>query len=556
MPTKRTIFVLAICPLAAWCQKPVVSSLTSAATYGPNSVNSGSIATVFGTNLANCTQEAQVLPLPRLICGTSLSINGIAAPLFYVSPTQINFQWPGALDTTQSSCAPSGIVVCTAAGASDPYQATPSPETFGIFTMDASGCGQGAVLNVAPDGSVSVNSRSNSASPGSYISVFGTGLNYSDVYNAPPDGSPAPFNPLAPLDAGGGELFLDAADCGSCFLQFKGLAPGLVEVAQFNYQLPATLREGCAVPLQTEAESISQPVTISVRQGGGPCVDPPTAGYGQITWQKTVISQEPPATIETDTVSLSLQASPGKQAPPAPAFAEGIGTNVYTWYGPSCPIPGYRSLDAGAVNVQGQQLPRTAAPPTATEQQPVMNGLVGSGATVVLETPGTGVIPPEDGQVSGLSVYQATLPNGTIQPGTFTVNAGGGADVGAFQSSVQIGAGIQVTINPAGSALLGGVPFTIYWTGGDAGEWINVYLISHDESTSALDYAMRWQVLASDGQFTIPQFNALWGNYELVLEVVPGPSTTYPFSAPGLSLGGQATWKYIYRFEGILAQGY
>jgi hypothetical protein len=72
------------------------------------------------------------------------------------------------------------VVVSTDAGSTAPFAprtATPDGwEAGGLFTANASGCGQGAVLNVAADGSTSVNSAANSASPGQWISLFGTGI--------------------------------------------------------------------------------------------------------------------------------------------------------------------------------------------------------------------------------------------------------------------------------------------------------------------------------------------------------------------------------------------
>jgi hypothetical protein len=76
-------------------------------------------------------------PTPATLAGTSATINGVAVPLLYVSPSQI---------------AP------------------------GLSTADSSRCGQAAALNVAPDGSLSVNSPANSAAPGDYLVLYGTGL--------------------------------------------------------------------------------------------------------------------------------------------------------------------------------------------------------------------------------------------------------------------------------------------------------------------------------------------------------------------------------------------
>ena len=207
---------LCLCfPLAAWCQKPVIhpggvvnaaSYTTTTITGGPvgQGLSGGSIVSIFGTNLAASTQTASMLPLPIALAGTSVTANGVAVPLFYVSPGQINFQLPSRWPVLPSSQW-TGIVVSTAVGSSDPYPLD-GAGAEGIFTRDASGCGQGAVLNVRADGSVSINSPANSVSPGEYVSVYGTGLGI--VYNPPPDGMPAPSSPLA-IGTGGWGMWFD-----------------------------------------------------------------------------------------------------------------------------------------------------------------------------------------------------------------------------------------------------------------------------------------------------------------------------------------------------------
>src|SRR5262249_8865244 len=71
-----------------------VSSASYAGTIAP-----GSIATVFGQELASRTETAQTLPLPKLLGGAQVNVivigyGGFGAPLFFVSPGQINFQVP------------------------------------------------------------------------------------------------------------------------------------------------------------------------------------------------------------------------------------------------------------------------------------------------------------------------------------------------------------------------------------------------------------------------------------------------------------------------------
>jgi len=104
------------------------------------------------------------------------------------------------------------------------------------------------------------------------------------------------------------------------------------------------------VPLRVFSGDMSQPVTVAIRSGGGPCVDPPEQGYGQITWQKAENIAASGAVTAAESVTVSLQESPGKQTPAPPALALTVATAVY--HGPSCPIPGFRSLDAGTVTAQ------------------------------------------------------------------------------------------------------------------------------------------------------------------------------------------------------------
>ena len=67
----------------------VANGASFAHVYAP-----GMVLSVFGTNLANSTQLAGTLPLPLTMAGVSATVNGIPAPLYYVSPGQLNIQIP------------------------------------------------------------------------------------------------------------------------------------------------------------------------------------------------------------------------------------------------------------------------------------------------------------------------------------------------------------------------------------------------------------------------------------------------------------------------------
>jgi uncharacterized protein (TIGR03437 family) len=558
---KRALVGLLAGTITAWPQKPAISPggvvnaasftavtnpATTTALSGP-ALAPGSIASIFGMNLATSRQTAATVPLPRQLAGTSVSVDGIAAPLFYVSPTQINFQIPSPLDTTPGISTAPGVVVGTAAGLSDPYALQSAADANGVFTRNGSGCSQADVLNVDADGSVSPNSPANSASPGDFISIYGTGAGI--AFSAPPDGVPAPSQPLATASTVPVPLYDFAA--GSSSPYWAGRAPGLIGVDQFNFVLPSTVREGCAVPLQILAENISQPATISIARGGGPCVDPPQAGFGQIIWEETVTTSATSMVTESDTVTGSFQASPGSKPPVPPVYTKGGQTPIARIYvGGACPVPGYRSLGAGTLTVKGPGFGPADAPVVPLQSYTELDSpAVFNGPVTVYPT----------AQVSGLTVYQAVLPGGAINAGSFTVAASGGADVGAFQSTVQIGSPIKVTTPLAGSVIQAGAPFTLTWTGGDPNSWV-IVTAADPPGGPYMYYANGFVARASDGSLTIdnptglpPTFGAL-GLVDMVVQVIPDPSKVPVFSAPGLSLGGQSLWRYTYIFQGVTLQ--
>jgi uncharacterized protein (TIGR03437 family) len=70
-----------------------VNQASNAASYA-NVYAPGMALAVFGTNLAPATETYSFFPLPLTMQGVSATVNGVAAPLYYVSPTQINLQIP------------------------------------------------------------------------------------------------------------------------------------------------------------------------------------------------------------------------------------------------------------------------------------------------------------------------------------------------------------------------------------------------------------------------------------------------------------------------------
>jgi uncharacterized protein (TIGR03437 family) len=193
---------------------PRISAILNSAGSSTAAVAPGSIVSVYGTNLGTGTETASGNPLPKVLAGSQILINGVAAPLLFAGPSQINVQVPF------ETLAGVATVVAMQGNSVSGSVALRIQETApGIFVM----------LN--QDGTV--NGPKHPAAPGSTPLVFLTGLGPTEP--SVPTGIAAPAAPSAnatvPLSAtiGGQNAPIRAA----------GLAPGLVGVFQLFLDVPA-----------------------------------------------------------------------------------------------------------------------------------------------------------------------------------------------------------------------------------------------------------------------------------------------------------------------------
>lgn len=69
-------------------------AVVNAASYLPSETPAGSVFSIFGVDLATGIGQPTSVPLPTTSLTTTVTVNGEPAPLFYVSPGQINAQLP------------------------------------------------------------------------------------------------------------------------------------------------------------------------------------------------------------------------------------------------------------------------------------------------------------------------------------------------------------------------------------------------------------------------------------------------------------------------------
>jgi uncharacterized protein (TIGR03437 family) len=72
---------------------PSIAGATNAASY-QQAYAPGMVMSIFGTQLALSINAGNTLPLPTVLDNVSVAVNGVAAPLYYISPTQLNVQIP------------------------------------------------------------------------------------------------------------------------------------------------------------------------------------------------------------------------------------------------------------------------------------------------------------------------------------------------------------------------------------------------------------------------------------------------------------------------------
>jgi uncharacterized protein (TIGR03437 family) len=183
----------------------------------------GGIGSIFGVDLAPGVDVASATPLPQSLNGVRVLVNNQAAPLFFVSSTQINFQIPYEVPASGQV----NIVVERNGVVSTPEPAQVALNAPAMFTNPSNG---EPIVERYPN--FDLITANNPARSGDVLILFLTGIG--DLTSRPASGSAAPSSPLATAVSN------PTVTVGSrnATVFFAGLAPGFVGLGQINIQLP------------------------------------------------------------------------------------------------------------------------------------------------------------------------------------------------------------------------------------------------------------------------------------------------------------------------------
>jgi uncharacterized protein (TIGR03437 family) len=231
---------------------PSVSSsgIASLSEYGDfPAAAPGSWIEIYGTNLAAATAEWSQIDFtneiaPTSLGGTSVSIGGMPAYIYYVSNTQVDVQVPSTVATGSQP-----LIVKTASGSSSAQNITINATEPGLLAPPSFNIGGKqyvvALFNdettyVLPTGAIP-GLTSRPAQPGDIITFFGVG--FGPVVTGIPAGQIAQdANPIS------GVVQFSFAGNPTAMPSYAGLAPTYVGLYQFNVTVSSFTSAG-AIPL-------------------------------------------------------------------------------------------------------------------------------------------------------------------------------------------------------------------------------------------------------------------------------------------------------------------
>jgi uncharacterized protein (TIGR03437 family) len=224
----------------------------------------GDFITLYGANLAPGTATAYTVPFPTTagLDGVQVTVNGLPAPVQFVSPGQISALVPYAVGSSIAR-----IQVNNNGVLSNVVTMFVNLTAPGVFTVPPGGVGYGAVLH----GDYSLVTAQSPAQVGETVAIYLTGLGTTNPVIT--DGSAGP-----PSSATNNPIEVYIGGIQATAVAYSGLAPQLAGLYQLNVTIPSGVTTGDntleIVGPDSDASEALIPVGTAVTTSGAPAPQP------------------------------------------------------------------------------------------------------------------------------------------------------------------------------------------------------------------------------------------------------------------------------------------
>jgi uncharacterized protein (TIGR03437 family) len=528
-----SILLLLALPLAA--QPTAVVNVASFANPNlPNgNIAQGSMFTVFGTNIGPAAlAQVSAFPLPTQLGGTSIKVTsgGVTVDCIMI------FSIAGQVGAVLPSRAPAGegtLSLTYNGQAGAPIPITVVAHSFGTFGINQAGSGPGVLTNAINP--LSVNTIFNSARAGEMWDIWGTGLGAvqgDEAAGALP--GDLPYNTQVLVGATPAQVL------------YRGRSGCCVGIDQVRFVVPAGIT-GCYVPITVIVEGVaSNFTTMAISETAGACSDPATGISGAVLSQAQTSGRLRIGSVDGSRARLQFSVPGGVIGQSFTSVTDSVGASfeeftlaqlerfsgllnantvgactVYQFRNsdgtePGDPIAG-RALNAGNLSLSGPEGTR----PIARDTDGFYYELLSSGFSF-LRSLVSSKEPPTKGQLPGSTGY--------YQTGVHTVTGSGGADVGAFTTTFEVGPPLTWT-NPT-TSISRASPFTVQWQGGTGDRVVIFGFSAYDfEDDSGSGAAFWCAANRAAGSFTIPQ---------AILASLPPSATVEGLPSGAFAVGSQS----------------
>lgn len=228
-------------PFQGLMVKQTVAGSGNAAS-GSQSYAPGELVSVYGTNFGEFAQAAGAIPLPFIMAGFEAYVDGVPAPLYYVSAGQVNIQIP--------------------------YETLPGGQSMLVTGNPYDDATQTIAISASAPGIFSSGGATvpfPSAQRGQTTTIFITGEGLVNDPNLQDGQTPDPSTPVNQLPK---PILPSGVTVGgqTATIAFIGIPSGLVGVTQVNFVVPANAPLGSQPVVVTIGRSSSPPVNITVTQ--------------------------------------------------------------------------------------------------------------------------------------------------------------------------------------------------------------------------------------------------------------------------------------------------